>query len=156
MEKAWPTRIEGPTVDRVGIVASLVCAVHCVAGTVLASASSLGFMFAGEQIELALAGVAAVAAVIALLVGAHVHRRITPLLVGAAGLSGLVLARTPAGERIGEPYVAMTGTVLLIAGHVLNLRAYRQRNSSHRAAQPRVGTACIESASQMHMQSHCK
>jgi hypothetical protein len=126
----WSARIEGPTVDRVGIVASLVCAVHCFAGTVLASASSLGLVFADERIELALAGIAAVAAVVALGLGARVHRRITPLLVGAAGLSGLVLARTPVGESVGEQYVSIAGTVLLIVGHVLNLRAYRQRNVS--------------------------
>ncbi|MDX2088067.1 MAG: MerC domain-containing protein [Kofleriaceae bacterium] len=121
-----PARVEGPTVDRVGIVASLICAVHCFAGAILASASSLGLLFADERIELTLAGIAAVVAAIALALGARAHRRIAPLLVGAAGLTGLVLARTPVGEQLGEAYVSVAGSVLLIVGHVLNLRAYRQ------------------------------
>jgi hypothetical protein len=111
--------------DRVGIAASTACAIHCLGGIVLAGASGIGLVLADERLELCFAITAVVIAVAALAGGFRRHRRFSPLVVGLVGVAAIVLARIAVPEAA-EPAFSIAGAVLVVAGHVLNLRATRR------------------------------
>lgn len=111
--------------DRLGIFASSLCAVHCVAGALLAGSSALGLIFTNERVELGFTLVAALIAASALSLGFRRHRRPAPLLLGLAGLALLAVARTAELDR-GEVLVSVAGTALLVTAHMGNLRALQR------------------------------
>ncbi len=116
-----------PRSDQLGILASSVCAVHCVAGAVLAGTSAVGMLFTDERVELAFTSVAVLVAATALSLGSRRHRRAAPLLLGLAGFVVIAIARL--GRTGAEVPLSVTGTGLLVAAHVVNIRALRR----HRA-----------------------
>lgn len=108
--------------DRVGIVLSGMCAVHCVLGIVLVSALGLG----GEL--LLSPGIHQVGLVIAVVVGALSlglglirHGRPGPLAVGVAGLA-LMAAAVAIGHGLGEALLTIAGVLLVAIAHLSNLR----------------------------------
>ena len=108
--------------DRLGVVLSALCLVHCIAGTVLVAGMGLGATFlldpAIHRIGLV---VAVIVAGIAIGIGAVRHRRKRPFVVAMTGLSfmGGALA---VGHGAEEVVLTMIGVTLVATGHVLNLR----------------------------------
>ncbi|OYX65573.1 MAG: hypothetical protein B7Y88_07935 [Sphingomonadales bacterium 32-64-17] len=108
--------------DRLGVVLSALCLVHCIAGTVLVAGMGLGATFlldpAIHRVGLVLA---VIVAGIAIGIGAVRHRRRLPFVVAMTGLSfmGGALA---VGHGAEEVVLTMIGVVLVATGHVLNLR----------------------------------
>ncbi|RIV92342.1 MerC domain-containing protein [Aurantiacibacter xanthus] len=108
--------------DRLGVVLSALCLVHCIAGTVLVAGMGLGATFlldpAIHRVGLV---VAVIVAGIAIGIGAVRHRRKLPFVVAMTGLSfmGGALA---VGHGAEEVVLTMIGVVLVATGHVLNLR----------------------------------
>jgi hypothetical protein len=108
--------------DRLGVVLSALCLVHCIAGTVLVAGMGLGATFlldpAIHRVGLV---VAVIVAGIAIGVGAVRHRRKLPFVVAMTGLSfmGGALA---VGHGAEEVVLTMIGVALVATGHVLNLR----------------------------------
>ncbi|MDP3274822.1 MAG: MerC domain-containing protein [Deltaproteobacteria bacterium] len=119
--------MESARVDRLGIVASTVCAVHCALGFVLVGASGVGRVFANKQLEVIFVSFAVLLAVSALGLGARRHRRAAPLALGLCGIATLGLSR---GMEFRAEYVevllSLVGTSFLITAHVFNLRFLRQ------------------------------
>lgn len=126
----------GRFADRLGIAATSLCAVHCIALTVLlwlspviwlkreAFGVPVGWLLA---VEVGFAAVGIAAAVLAFGSGYRVHRRLGP---GAFFVSGVALL----GAGVFGPlhYVRFWGTamvllagVLLVTGHLWNLRLSR-------------------------------
>ena len=111
--------------DRVGVVLSSLCAVHCVLGIVIVAGFGLGGGLlldpAIHRIGLLLATVIAGAAIG---LGAIQHRRPLPFVVAMTGLSfmggGLAVE-----HGIEEAVLTIIGVALVAAGHVLNLRGHR-------------------------------
>ncbi len=101
------------------MVASLLCAVHCGATALLASASAV---LENPRIELPLVGVSIVIAAITLVSGYRQHRSITPALVGIVAILLLVLAKTLHIEMF-EAIGSVIGGLALASAHWLNLRA---------------------------------
>jgi len=108
--------------DRVGVLLSGLCAVHCVLGLVLVSVLGLGggaFLAPSiHEIGLALAiGVG----VLTLGLGALRHGQLGPLLIGACGL---VLMGAALAVRHGpnEAFLTIAGVALVATAHIRNLR----------------------------------
>lgn len=111
--------------DRVGIVLSGLCALHCLLGIALISLFGLGGL-AGEtllapaihRIGLALA---VLVGVMTLGLGVLRHGRIEPLLIGGAGIALMAGAlAAPHGPQ--EALLTIVGVALVAAAHIRNLR----------------------------------
>jgi MerC mercury resistance protein len=108
--------------DRVGVLLSGLCALHCIAGLLLVAGLGLGgevlFAPAIHRIGLALAiGVGA----ITLVLGVVRHGDPRPLQVGAAGL-GLMIVALVVGHGSAEAILTIGGVTLLAWAHLRNLR----------------------------------
>jgi hypothetical protein len=108
--------------DRVGVLLSCLCLIHCLAGLVLVAGMGAGASFlldpAIHKVGLLLATVIAAAAIG---LGAVRQRRIAPFavaLVGLCGMTGAVLV----GHGFAEAALTVVGVVLVATGHILNLR----------------------------------
>lgn len=112
-------------IDRLGLVLSCLCAVHCIAGLVIVAGLGIGGTFlldpAIHRVGLMLA---TLIAAVAIGMGALRHRQAAPFVTAMTGLSfmGGALA-VPHGVE--EAVLTIIGVVLVAAGHVLNLRQTR-------------------------------
>jgi len=110
-------------IDRVGVILSALCLLHCVAGLVLVAGLGLGGSFlldpAIHRVGLVLA---TLVAAVAIGIGAVRHRRAAPFVVAMTGLSfmGGALA---VGHGMDEAILTIIGVVLVATGHLLNLRS---------------------------------
>jgi hypothetical protein len=129
------TRRRAAWLDRIGISASLVCALHCLAlsfAVVLWPALWLRQQLFGIEVrwlllaELALAALSLLAATSALAAGYLRHRRVLPGLLMIPGMLVLGVGVFSQVHRVPGwgTAVVLCGGALLIAGHVLNLRAH--------------------------------
>jgi len=108
--------------DRVGMLLSALCLVHCITGLVLVAGMGLGASFLLDPVIHKVGLVlATLVAGVAIGVGAIRHRRAAPFVVAMTGLSfmGGALA---AGHGAAEAVLTVIGVTLVAAGHVLNLR----------------------------------
>jgi hypothetical protein len=111
--------------DRVGLLLSCLCAVHCVAGVVIVLGLGLGGTYLLDpRIHEAGLLLATLVAAVAIGLGALRHRRAAPFVTAMTGLSfmGGALA-VPHG--MDEAVLTVIGVTLVAAGHVLNLRPAR-------------------------------
>ena len=110
--------------DRVGVLLSCLCLVHCLAGLVLVASMGAGASFlldpAIHKIGLLLA---TVIAALAIGLGAYRRRRVTPFAVALLGLT-CMLGAVLVGHGLEEAALTMIGVVLVASGHILNLRKH--------------------------------
>lgn len=114
-------RVRG-RLDRVGVILSCLCLVHCVVGLVLVAGMGVGATFLlNPDIHKVGLLLATVIAAIAIGVGAIRHRRAGPFVVAMTGLSfmGGALA---VGHGYEEAVLTVIGVILVAAGHIMNLR----------------------------------
>ena len=108
--------------DRVGIVLSGLCAIHCVLTIVLVSAMGLGgsFLLSPEIHRVGLI-IATLVAAVAIGWGAVRHRVAAPFVIAMTGLTfmGGALA-APHGYK--EAVLTIIGVALVSLGHILNVR----------------------------------
>ena len=108
--------------DRLGVVISGLCMVHCVAGLFLIGVLGLG---GGVLLNPAIHrfGLAAAFVVGVLTIGAsalrHGHR--LPLALGATGLA-LMAAAIASDHGAGEALLTICGVVLVASAHIVNMR----------------------------------
>jgi hypothetical protein len=108
--------------DRVGVVLSALCLLHCVAGLVLVAGLGLGgSLFLHPSIHRVGLVLATLIAAVAIGIGAMRHRRAAPFVVAMTGLSfmGGALA---VGHGAEEAVLTVIGVILVASGHLLNLR----------------------------------
>ena len=111
--------------DRVGVLLSGLCAVHCVIGILIVSVLGLG----GELLlspvihEVGLA-IAILIGVLTLGLGAARHGQLGPLLAGGVGVA-LMGAALAAGHGLGEAVLTIAGVAILAAAHLRNLHHAR-------------------------------
>jgi len=108
--------------DRVGVLLSGLCAVHCLLGLLLVSALGLG----GELLLAPAIHEAGLA--LAILVGAFTlglgmlrHGTLGPLVLGICGI-GLMAAALATGHGPNEALLTIAGVTLLAIAHIRNLR----------------------------------
>jgi uncharacterized membrane protein YfcA len=111
--------------DRLGIIASAVCFVHCILTPVLLSISAVWahYLPSEERVHRGLAVVVAGIGGFAILGGYRKHRRARVLLLMCCGLL-FIFAGAYWGDRlpshVAEVAVTMTGSCLMIAAHFIN------------------------------------
>ncbi|MDE8651738.1 MerC domain-containing protein [Novosphingobium album (ex Liu et al. 2023)] len=107
--------------DRMGVVLSALCAVHCVLGIVFVSVLGLGGRFLLDprihQIGLALA---VLVGLVSLGFGVLRHGRLGPLAIGAIGL-GLMASAILSGHGLAETVLTVAGVALVATAHIRNL-----------------------------------
>ena len=119
--------------DRIGLMLSCLCAVHCVLGLVIVVGLGLG---GGLLLDPAIHRFgllfATIIAGVAIGLGALQHRRAAPFVVAMTGLSfmGGGLAFEHGAE---EAVLTIIGVALVSLGHLLNLRGRYRRSGLHGA-----------------------
>ena len=108
--------------DRVGVILSGLCALHCLAGLMLVAGLGLGggLLLSPEIHRVGLALAIAVGSV-TLVFGVIRHGDPVPLQVGAAGL-GLMAFALFVGHGTAEAVLTIMGVTLLAWAHLRNLR----------------------------------
>lgn len=131
---ARPAEDAGNAADAAGVAVSLACGIHCLLTPILLLfLPTLGEAFHRPVVHRTIALAVTAIAAWALWRGYRRHGHATPLAFGLAGLAAVWTAlllphdahahehfHIPAGTLI-----TMLGSVLLITGHVLNIRACR-------------------------------
>lgn len=108
--------------DRVGLLLSGLCAIHCVLSIVLVSVLGLGgqALLAPAIHEIGLA-LAVVVGAITLGIGAWRHGLPGPLLIGTCGVA-LMAAALLVGHGVPEALLTIAGAALVATAHIGNLR----------------------------------
>jgi MerC mercury resistance protein len=108
--------------DRVGVMLSGLCALHCVASILLVAGLGLGgevlLAPAIHRVGLALAIAVGIAT---LVIGVARHRNPKPMQFGAAGIALMIVALL-VGHGTPEAVLTIGGVALLAWAHILNLR----------------------------------
>jgi len=108
--------------DRLGVIISGLCLLHCVLAILLVAGLGLGsqFLLAPEIHRFGLV-LAMIVAAVAIGLGALSHKRTIPVAVAMGGLlfMGGALA---VGHGWMEAVLTVIGVVLVAVGHILNLR----------------------------------
>jgi len=108
--------------DRIGVLLSFLCALHCLTGllvvVVLGAGGGLLLDPAIHRVGLA---AATIIAGIAIGLGFLRHRRREPLIVATAGLLFMAGALV-VGHGPGEILLTVIGVALVASGHMLNIR----------------------------------
>jgi len=113
------------TMDRLGVVASVGCAIHCLLMPVVLSLSAVyaHLLPTEEHTHRVLAVAVSCIGAIALGRGYKKHRKLSPLLLMAAGLC-FIVGGAVLGDRLpthlAEVAVTMTGSFCMIAAHRKN------------------------------------
>ncbi len=130
------TRVVERFADRLGIAATSLCAVHCIALTVVLWLSPMiwlkreafgvpvGWLLA---LEIGLAAIGIAAALLAFGSGYRVHRRLAPgaLFLGGASLLAIGVFGPLHYVRFWGTATVLLAGALLVAGHLWNLRLSR-------------------------------
>lgn len=115
--------------DRLGLSASTLCAIHCAAMPFLVSvlpALGLGFL-GGGTFELAMIGVSISIASLSLGSSYKLHRKLNPLMIMVSGGMLLVFnffgheSHTELMESL-HPYIAAFGGLMIASAHWINMR----------------------------------
>lgn len=108
--------------DRVGVLLSGLCALHCVLGVLLVSALGLGgqALLAPEIHEIGLA-LAVLVGVFTLGLGVLRHGQAGPLLIGTGGIV-LMASALVVGHGPQEAVLTIAGVALVATAHIRNLR----------------------------------
>jgi hypothetical protein len=108
--------------DRVGVLLSGLCALHCVLGIVLVSVLGLGgqALLAPAIHEIGLV-LAILVGIVTLGLGVLRHGQTGPLLIGAGGIALMALALL-VGHGLPEAVLTIAGVALVAMAHIRNLR----------------------------------
>ncbi len=108
--------------DRVGIMLSGLCAVHCLLGIVLVALLGFGGeAFLAPGIHRAGLALAVLVGLVTLGLGALRHGRMAPLAIGGSGIA-LMAAGLTVPHGMPEAALTIAGVALVAAGHIRNLR----------------------------------
>lgn len=108
--------------DRVGVLLSGLCALHCVLGVVLVSALGLGGeAFLSPEIHRVGLALAIVVGLVTLGLGVRRHGQFAPLVIGACGIA-LMAAALLVGHGVPEAVLTIAGVGLVAFAHIRNLR----------------------------------
>ena len=108
--------------DRVGMVLSGLCALHCLAGLVLVTVMGLGGgVLLDPSIHRIGLAIALVVGGATIGIGAYRHGRVLPLALGTVGLSLMALALWT-GHSAYEAALTICGVAMVALAHFINMR----------------------------------
>lgn len=120
MDAATTTTGRKGRLDRIAMVLSAVCLVHCLATSVLvALVSSFGAVLGAPIVHEVALAVALALGVVALGKGTLEHRRFLPAAVGGLGL-GIMTGALALPHGTWEAVATVAGVLVLAVGHYLN------------------------------------
>lgn len=104
---------------------SLLCLIHCLALPLLLVLlpGAAGLFVESDAFHVAAVALAAPGASVAFVMGYRQHAAILPAVIGGGGLGCLIAALLVAHGTVAETYLMVAGSLILVAGHVLNWRA---------------------------------
>ncbi|MBB6425304.1 MerC domain-containing protein [Sphingopyxis sp. JAI128] len=114
-------------VESAALSTSLLCLMHCLALPlllVLLPTAADAFV-RSEAFHYVAVGLAAPFALLAFALGFRRHGEVRPALFGAAGIGCLLVALFPGIDHGASIAITITGSLLLIAGHLINWRLRR-------------------------------
>lgn len=116
--------------DVAAMAGAVLCLVHCLALPMLlvAAPTLAGLAWLPHEFHLMAFAFAVPTSAVALMMGYRRHQRTRPVLVASAGLALLGLGALGA-DGTAETLLSLAGALLLGAGHGLNWRALRHRQS---------------------------
>lgn len=115
--------------DQAGMLASGLCAVHCLAGALLSGAAGFFSFLQDERLELATV-VAVTVAGFSMGQGARVHRSAVPGVVAAAAFALLLLARLVEWPLAwAPPALSAVGGVVMVGAHLANFERLRRADA---------------------------
>lgn len=133
-------RIRGLHVDKLGVFASALCAVHCVVTALalgLLSATGLSFLDS-PLMDALFVGTAVVVGGIAVWHGKRIHRSFVPAVIFTLGIASILVGHF--GFDHGDESRSGIGTIFSVLGglavvafHLLNWRLQRDRKCCHEA-----------------------
>ena len=122
---------QGGRMDRLAMLLSLLCAVHCIGSAILIAvlASAGGVLVSHEVHEIGLV-LAIILSVIAIGQGAMTHGYLLPVSIGSLGIGVMAGAlnlphHAEAGLFSGEIFFTLVGVSIVALAHDLNQRASR-------------------------------
>ena len=115
------------TADRVALVASVTCLIHCLAlPLLLAALPTLSVViFLPESFHVWMVALAVPTSTVALIMSGAARTRPLLLFLGASGLLALAAGALIVGGTVYDPILTVLGGVLLGATHILNWRHRR-------------------------------
>lgn len=109
--------------DRIGVLLSGLCLLHCLAGLFLVGILGLG---SSALLDPSIHRFGLIAAVVVgastIGLGALRHGRVLPLAVGAVGLA-LMASAVAVGHGSAEAVLTICGVLLVASAHVINMRS---------------------------------
>jgi hypothetical protein len=134
--------LAGSRLDRAGVIASSVCAVHCVLGAlVLGAPGALASVVESEHLERGLVLVAVIIAVAAATFGYQRHGDAGVVALVLGGVAMAVVTMLSVAELVPDPILSVGVAVLFIGAHARNaslLQRHHVRCNAGCAAGPRV------------------
>lgn len=120
----WAGGRRADMVEGAAVSASLLCLVHCLALPILLLAlpGMAGLFFGSEAFHPVALALVVPLALAAFRLGYRRHRTRRPALLGLAGMGCLIAALLPGFGKQGETGLTVAGSLLLVAGHVMNWR----------------------------------
>ncbi|RLJ79755.1 MerC domain-containing protein [Pedobacter alluvionis] len=119
--------------DRIGITASTLCAIHCAALPFLITVLpmwGLGFL-ANEEVEITMIAISLLVGIWSLSSAYRKqHRRMMPILVLIAGFACIALGHFSGIEPL-EPILIPVGGLIIAAAHYINLRMLKSCPLGH-------------------------
>lgn len=124
----WSLLKRGPLLDRLAIFASGLCLLHCASTAIaLIAFSAIGLSSVSHDFHIVLLALAAPLTLLALGQGVRRHGQYGILLLGGLGLATLFGALMFPHGSLTETGVTIAGSLLIVAAHLLNLKAARAR-----------------------------
>lgn len=118
-------KAHSPLFDRVAILLSGLCLVHCLLGALLLSTMAIAGGMLGHEVHIIGLALALPLAFVALWRGLRIHGQLGVLGLGVAGL-GLMAASLFADHAAAqEIWFSVSGAVILAGAHIWNLKAVR-------------------------------
>jgi len=123
-----------PIIDKIGMAASSICAVHCALAPLLITLApliGLGFIF-DEKFETIVIMVTMGLAFLSLTWGWYQnHRNFMPLYILLLGCSLISLAKIPLVEFLPEPLLMALGGLSIAISHFINLKLCNHCEDCH-------------------------
>jgi len=111
--------------DRIAILLSGLCLVHCLLGTVLVASTAVAGDFLSHDLHVYGLLLALPLAVLGLWRGFRVHKRLYVMGLGVAGIAMLAASLLVSHAGRLEVVLSIAGVIVLATAHLINLRAIR-------------------------------
>ena len=124
------------TLDKVAVVLSGICLLHCLALPILltAGAVSSSLVMDEEIFHFGMLAVILPVSAVALSIGCRQHKDMTTMVLGAVGLAILTVTAFFGHDLFGvtgERYATSIGGIVLAAAHIQNYRVCRRDDCEH-------------------------